>query len=92
MEIYTLYREDPETGEDIEIELEVEIAHFHPGSIPHPLAISDDPAELDLGDIYRVDTGERFEPTSEELDQIRDNLFERLMARRYSRYDTEEAF
>lgn len=75
---YTLYREDPDTGEEIAIELEVEIDSFYPGSIPGPCAISDDPGELELGAIFRADTGERFEPTKEELDRITEELWERL--------------
>ena len=78
VETYTLWREDPETGEELEIPLEVEIAHFHPGSVPGPRAIQDDPAEIELGDIWRADTGERFEPTKEELDRITADLFRRL--------------
>lgn len=77
-EPYTLWREDPETGEEVEIPLEVEIAFLYFGSVPGPRAIQDDPSEIELGDIWRADTGERFEPTREELDRIADDLFWRL--------------
>ena len=83
---YTLYREDPDTGEEIAIELEVEIDSFYPGSIPGPNAISDDPGELELGAIFRADTGERFEPTREELDRIKEYVWERLCRRSRSMY------
>lgn len=82
----TIYREDPDTGEEIAIDLEVEIDYFHPGSIPHPLAISDDPGELVLGAIFRADTGDRFEPTKEELNEITEELWAILCSRKPEEY------
>jgi len=82
----TIHREDPDTGEEIAIDLEVEILRFYPGSIPHPLAISPDYGELELGEIYRADTGERFELTDEEFEWIKEEIWDRL---RFTKPDEE---
>lgn len=81
IEPYTLLRQDPETGEEFEIPLKVEIDFLRFGSVYGPQSM-DNPSEIILGEIWRADTGERFALTADELDLIEYDLFERLWSER----------
>lgn len=80
MESYTLTQVDDDGMETL-LELNVEIERYHPGGFTHSRSITDNPGELELGDIFLATSGERYEPTMKELETIEADLHETLLSR-----------